>query len=134
MSVEPPPAVTEVGTNAAVAPAGRPVAESATLCAEPLVRAVLMADVPLWPWVTVTAVGDALIEKSFDTGALTVSDTDVVCVAFVPVPVIVIVEVPRAAVALALNVSVELPPLVTGVGLNEAVTPVGRLLVVSETL
>jgi len=38
--VEPPPALTEAGVNEAVAPAGRPLTENATVWAAPLVRAV----------------------------------------------------------------------------------------------
>ena len=62
--VELPPAVTEVGLNEAVAPEGRPLAESATLCALPLVTAVEIVEVPEAPWLTVTVVGLALMEKS----------------------------------------------------------------------
>jgi hypothetical protein len=47
--VELPPAVTDVGLNVAVAPDGRPLAPRATVCAEPLVTAVDIVDVPLWP-------------------------------------------------------------------------------------
>ncbi|TME25142.1 MAG: hypothetical protein E6I64_11435 [Chloroflexi bacterium] len=50
--------------NVALAPAGSPLALSATVCAEPLVTAVEMVEVPLPPAVTVTALGFALIEKS----------------------------------------------------------------------
>ena len=62
--------------------------------------------------------------------ALTVTATVVVCVRLPEVPVIVTVAVPVAAVALAVRVSVLVPLLpeagVTDVGLNEAVTPLGR--------
>src|SRR2546421_295000 len=51
------PAVTDDGLNVAVAPVGSPLALSATLCAEPLVTAVEIVDVPLLPAVTVTALG-----------------------------------------------------------------------------
>ena len=42
-----------------------------------------------------------------------------------PVPVIVMVKVPRIADELAVNESVEVPGGVTGLGENEAVTPLG---------
>ena len=49
VSVEPLPAVTDVGLNVAVAPAGTPETVSATLCADPLVTAVEIVEVPLAP-------------------------------------------------------------------------------------
>jgi len=77
--------------------------------------------------------GDALIEKLPVTGGLTVNETVVLCEILAPVPVIVTVAAPVVAVALAVSVSVELPPLVTEVGLNEAVTPPGSPLAESAT-
>ena len=120
-----PPAVTEVGLNDAVAPAGRPVALKLTFCAEPLVTAVEIVDDPLEPCWTETLVGFALIEKSFGGGAVTVSVTVVLWVAAEPVPVTVIVYVPVAVDAPTASVSVEAPPAVTEVGLKVAVTPDG---------
>src|SRR5437667_162099 len=67
VSVEPPPAVTEVGLRVAVAPEGRPLALSETVCAEPLVTAVAMVEVVLPFCVAETELGLALIEKSFVT-------------------------------------------------------------------
>ena len=49
VKVELPPAVTAVGLNVAVAPAGSPLALSVTVCAEPLTTAVLMVLVALCP-------------------------------------------------------------------------------------
>jgi hypothetical protein len=93
VSVEEPPAVTLVGLSEADAPDGTPVTDKLTVCAEPLVIVVLMVDVPLPPWATLTADGLAEIEKSFGGGgggALIVKVTVVLCVALVPVPVTVI--------------------------------------------
>src|SRR5439155_10468399 len=45
VSVELPPAVTDAGLNEAVAPEGRALALSETVCAEPLVTAVAMVEV-----------------------------------------------------------------------------------------
>ena len=84
------PAVTAVGLNDAVAPAGRPVALRLTFCAEPLVTAVEIVDDPLEPCWIETVVGLALIEKSFGGGAI-VSEMVVLWVALVPVPVTVTV-------------------------------------------
>src|SRR5947207_9759079 len=49
VSVELPPAVTEVGLTVAVAPAGVPLTLRLTVSAEPLVTAVEMEDVPTAP-------------------------------------------------------------------------------------
>src|SRR5438094_10481235 len=58
------PAVTLDGLKLAVAPEGSPLAESDTVCADPLVTAVEIVVVPDWPCVTVMLEGEALIEKS----------------------------------------------------------------------
>ena len=89
MSVELPPAVTELGLNDAVVPEGTPLAESATLSAEPLMTAVEMVDVVLPPCTAETLLGFALIEKSL--GAATVSVTVVLCATLAAVPVTVTV-------------------------------------------
>jgi hypothetical protein len=134
VSVEPPPVVTEVELSVAVAPLGVPVTDRLIVSAEPLVSAVEMVEVPLWPWTKERLVGFALIEKSFGGGgAVTVNETVVEWVALVPVPVTVTVYVPGAALP-APSVSVELPPAVTDVGLNEAVAPDGTPLVLSDTV
>jgi hypothetical protein len=91
VSVDEVPAVTEVALRVAVAPAGTPDALRLTVCADPLVTAVEIVDVPLVLCASVRLLGLALIEKSFDPGAVTVRFTVVVWVALVPVPVTVIV-------------------------------------------
>ena len=68
VSVDDPPAVTLVGVNVAVAPAGRPLADKATVSAVPDVTAVETVVVPELPCTAVTVPGDALIEKSFADG------------------------------------------------------------------
>jgi hypothetical protein len=90
VSVDDAPDVTELGLNAAVAPAGRPDADSVTDCEEPDVTAVEIVDVAGLPAVTVAEDGVAAIEKSLTVAPVTVSDTVVVCVADEPVPVTVI--------------------------------------------
>ena len=72
VNVEELPAVTEVGFRPAVGPEGETPAVRFTVPAEPFVTAVLIVDVPLLPCAMETLVGLALIEKSFDTGAVTV--------------------------------------------------------------
>jgi hypothetical protein len=87
VSVELPPAVTEDGLNEALAPAGRPLIDSATVCAEPAVTAVEIVDVPLVFCASDRLFGEAEIEKSFVTAGLIVKVMLVVWVALVPVPV-----------------------------------------------
>jgi hypothetical protein len=68
VSVDEPPAVTDVGLNVALAPLGRPLADNDTVWAEPEVTAVeTVVDVPE-PAVTVPDVGLTEIEKSFVGG------------------------------------------------------------------
>src|SRR5207248_10659982 len=67
VSVELPPAVTAAGLSEAVAPEGKPLAPSETVCAEPLVTAVAMVEVAVPPCVAETELGLALIETSFVT-------------------------------------------------------------------
>lgn len=91
VSVEEPPAVTEVGFSEAVGPEGETLAVRLTVPAEPLVTAVLIVDVPLLPCAMDRLVGLALIEKSLVAGAVTVTDTVVLWVALPSVPVTVTV-------------------------------------------
>src|SRR5438132_13744966 len=68
--------MTEVGLSVADAPFGAPLAVRLIVSVEPLVRAVEMADVPVWPWTKERVVGLAVMEKSFGGGAaVTVSVT-----------------------------------------------------------
>src|SRR6266536_3472002 len=62
--VEEPPAVTVLGLKPTVVPAGWPLALRLTACAEPLVTAVLIVDVPLEPCATLRLLGLAPMEKS----------------------------------------------------------------------
>src|SRR5437879_3697675 len=122
VSVELPPAVTDVGLSDAVAPLGTPVTERRSEERRVGEAGGALVLVPEAPWTRLKLVGLAAIEKLF--GGLTVSVTEVVCVAEVPVPVTVSVYVPTAAVPV-FTVSVELPPAVTDVGLSDAVAPLG---------
>jgi len=76
--------------NEAVVPAGRPLAESVTLSAEPLITAVEMVEVVLPPCTAETLLGLALIEKSLGA-AVTVNETVVLCDALRAAPVTVTV-------------------------------------------
>ena len=114
----------EPGLKEAVAPLGSPLALSVTVWAEPLVRLVVMVLLPLWPAVTATLLGLALIEKS-SGAADTASVNEVLWVAEAPVPVTVIVEVPTGVEAEVVTVIVEFPPEEIEAGLKEAVAPAG---------
>ncbi len=89
VNVDEPPAVTEVGLRDAVAPAGIPLTLRATVSADPDTTAVEIVEVPELPSCRDTEVGLALMLKLFVTGAVMVSDTEVVCVAEAAVPVTV---------------------------------------------
>src|SRR5437868_2162418 len=67
VSVELPPEVIDAGLKDAVAPEGRPLALSGTVCAEPLVTAVAMVEVTLPFCVAETELGLESMEKSFVT-------------------------------------------------------------------
>lgn len=88
VSVELPPAVIVEAVNDAVVPAGTPLAERATVSAEPLVTAVEIVDVPLPPCPAERLFGLALMEKSLGA-AVTVSVTVVSWRALEAVPVTV---------------------------------------------
>src|SRR5438093_11762896 len=85
--VDDAPADTEAGLKLTLVPVGAPLALRLTDCADPLVTAVEIVEVPLAPWAMLTLLGLAPSEKSFAGGGVTVRVTEVVCVALVPVPV-----------------------------------------------
>ncbi len=116
--------VTGLVENAAVTPAGRPVALNVVAELKPPVLVMVIVLVPLAPWVTVSEVGEAAMLKFGVAVALTVRATVVVAVRLPEVPVIVTVDVPVVAVLLAVSVSTLVP--VVGFVPNAAVTPLGR--------
>jgi hypothetical protein len=89
VSVDDDPAVTEDGENDAVAPLGRPLALSETVCAEPEVTAVETVALVPDPAATDADVGLTESEKSFVAAAVTLSVSVAVCEPVEPVPVIV---------------------------------------------
>jgi hypothetical protein len=127
VSTDDPPEVTLGGLNEALVPEGRPLADRLTDCAEPLVTAVLMVEVPLPPCVKATDDGLTEIEKLFPTTGLITKVTVVGCVPLVPVPLMISGYVPAAAVP-EFKLSVEELPAVMLVGLKEALAPDGRPL------
>jgi hypothetical protein len=126
VKVELPPVVTEVGLKEPVTPVGRPDTDSATLCALPLTMAVLTVNAVELPAANVPLEGESAIEKSAGGVVVTVRLAEALCEAVLEVPVTVKVAVVAAAPAAAVTVKVELPPVVTEVGLKEPVTPEGR--------
>ena len=111
-----------LGLNEAVTPLGRPEADRLTLELKPFCGVTEMVLVPLAPWVTAKELG--LAERVKFGGAETVRESVVVFDKLPEAPVMVSVTVPVAAVLLADNVNVL--ELVVLLGLNEAVTPLGR--------
>jgi hypothetical protein len=122
--------VIEVGESAAVTPAGRP--ETLRFTAELKLFALVMVIVlvPLPPWATVNAAGEAPRVKLGE--APTVRAMAVVADRLPEVPVMVTVAVPEVAESLAVSVNTLVP--VVGFEPNTAVTPVGRPVAASVTL
>lgn len=119
-----------VGLKDAVTPVGRvEVTVKATVPVKPLVGATVIVLVPLVPCAILNVLGAA--ESVKFGGAVTVRLIVVVCVRLPEVPVMVTVVGPLA-VAEAPAVSVKTLVVVVLVGLNEAVTPVGRVEVTAR--
>jgi hypothetical protein len=111
------------GTKAAVTPVGKPVAARVTLPVNPPASVTVMTLVlPGSVGVIVKLAGFAASEKPGP--AATVSEIVVVAVVLPEVPVIVMVLVPVAAEPLAVSESVLV--VAVDVGLNTAVTPLGK--------
>ena len=89
VSVALAPAMTELDERLVLAPEGAPLTLNETVCAEPLVTAVEIVDVPEPPGGSVTLLGEALIEKSLIGGLVTVRLTVVEWLVLVPKPVMV---------------------------------------------
>src|SRR5206468_1289403 len=127
--VEVPPARTDGGANAPVAPEGNPVTVRFTVWAEPEVTCVLTVYVVLEPATIVWLAGAALMEKS--SGAVVVA-TVRMATAECDVggelywPVIVKPNVPVAAVAVVDTVRVEFCPALIEAGLKFAFAPDGN--------
>jgi hypothetical protein len=111
-----------LGLNDAVTPLGRPDADKLTLPLKPFCEATVMVLAPLAPCVMLRLLGDA--ERVKLGGGVTVKERVVPCDKPPDVPVMVTVAVPIAAVLLAVSVNVLV--LVVVLGLNDAVTPLGR--------
>ena len=116
-------AVAGLVAKAAVTPAGRPVAASVTEPVNPPTSVMVTVLVALAPCATETVAGEGARVKP--GAALTVSATVIVWVSVPEVPVTVTMTGPPV-VAVPAAVSVRtLEPVVVGLGLKAAVTPVG---------
>jgi hypothetical protein len=124
--------VDDVGLNEAITPLGSPVAVNDTLPVNPPTSATVMVSVPVLPCATDREVGEGVSVKPGVVEALTVRVMVVVAVRVPEVPLMVTVAAPTVAVLLAVSVSTL--ELVDDVGLNEAVTPLGRPDAVNVTL
>jgi hypothetical protein len=117
------------GLNAAVTPAGSLETDSVTLPENAFTGLMVMALVTLPPGSMMTVLGEA---ERVKLGFATVRLIGMLFVRLPDVPMIVTVAVFVAALALAVRVSVLLE--VAGLGLNAAVTPVGKPDTESVTL
>lgn len=124
--VDDPVPVTDVGLKLTLRPL--PLTEADKLIEElkPFKAVVLIVELPELAGATLRLLGLALMEKS-GAGAVTVSETGVVCVTPPPVAVTVMVYVPAATVDATVMVMVEDPEPGAGIGLllKPTVTPVG---------
>lgn len=106
----------------AVTPRGRPEAVKLTLPVKPFCPVTVIVDVTFVPRARLSELGEA--ERAKFGRGVTVSESVVLCDNAPDLPVMFIVTVPSAAVLLAVSVSVLV--LVVLLGLNAAVTPLGK--------
>src|SRR5260370_23770605 len=118
-------AVAGLGLKDAMTPLGRPEAEKVTLLLKPFCGVTVIVLVPLAPCAMLRLVGDAEIPKFGTAAAVTMRLIVAVFVKLPEVPVMVTETVPVVAVPLADSVSV-LVVAVAGLGLEDAMTPLGR--------
>jgi hypothetical protein len=111
-----------LGLKDAVTPRGRPEAVKLTLPVKPFCGATVIVDVTLAPRARLNELGEA--ERAKFGGGVTVRETVVICARPPDVPEIVTGTVPRDAALLAVSVSVLMAVVL--LGLNVAVTPLGR--------
>jgi hypothetical protein len=111
-----------LGLKDADTPRGSPDAVKLTAPVKAFCDVMVIVEATLPLRARLNAFGEAEIAKF--GGATTVNETVVVCDSGPDFPVMVIEKVPRAAALLTVSVSVL--ELVVLVGLNEAVTPLGK--------
>ena len=117
-------AVAGLGLKEALTPLGKPDADKLTLPLKPFWGVSEIVLEPLAPCVTVKLLGEA---ESVKLGAGTEFTVRAMVVLFVKLPEVpVMVTVAAPAVAVLLAVSVKVLVAVAGLGLKEAVTPLGK--------
>ena len=115
-------AVVGFGLNKALTPLGKPEADKVTMPVKPFCGVTPIVLVPLVPCTILKLFGDA--ERLKFGPAFTVTEIAVVLVKPPDVPVTVAENVPVVAVLVA--VSVMVLEALAGLGLNDALTPLGR--------
>jgi hypothetical protein len=123
VSVDFPEVEIEVGFRLVVNPVGA-VADSATVPVNPLRAVTVIVEVPRDPLLMLKDEGDAEIEKS---GEVTCTVTLMVWLNDPLVPVTVTEYVPLLALLGTVTVSVDVPDVITELGLRLAVQPVGAV-------
>jgi hypothetical protein len=132
VSVDLPEVAIEVGEKLVVNPLGEEDAESDTVPVKPLRALTVIVEVPEYPLLIISDVGEAEIEKS---GVVTCTFTVMLCTTDPLVPVTVTGNVPAVCEAGTVIVSVEVPePPVTEVGFSVVVHPDGKPLVARPTV
>src|SRR5208282_4816872 len=116
-------AVAGLGLNTAVTPTGRPDADRLTAPLKPFWGVTVIVLVPPAPCAKVKVLGE--VESVKLGGVVTLKAIVAVFVKLPDVPVMVTVAVPVVAVLLAVSVKVLVED--AGLGVNVAVTPLGRL-------
>lgn len=112
------------GEKPAVTPLGRPDAARVIAPVNPLTSVMNIVSVALLPRVSVREGAEAINVKAGDGAALTVRAILVLAVSVPPVPVMVTVDVPAGTAQLDVNVRTLVP--LAGLGLKDAVTPLGN--------
>jgi hypothetical protein len=126
--------LTDEGLKLAFTPVGRPLAESDTLPVKPKSEATVMVLVGFIPAAILMLAGEADTEKSGRPTTVRLNVVVLVIVPLVPVTVIIAGVAGTVALAAAVNVSVLAPePLAIEAGLKDAVTPVGKPLMLRAT-
>lgn len=115
----------------AVTPAGSPVADSTMVPGVPVAVIMEMAVAPWPPWTTLKLAGTSAMVKFAGGAAVTVTVTVTAAERAPEVPLTVNWVALSAAVLAAVRVSVLVAVVLAG--LNDAVTPVGRLAVIKAT-